>query len=164
MPNDLTLPQDVVELFESGASVVMATRDAKLKPLVGRLTGARVDQRSNPPRITVFLAEAFAKPTVANITDNGQVALAFTHVFSHRSFQAKGKAIKVGPAVESDRERIIRYNAAWAEVLYETGIPRAVTRQNATWPAVAITIEVEQMFVQTPGPKAGIVWKEGAER
>jgi hypothetical protein len=155
-------PPDVVELFESGASIVMATRDAQLRPEVARACGAVVDRTQR--RITVFLAESLADRTLANLGDNGQIAVAFTEIFQHRSIQTKGKVVSVEHAAEIHQDAIKRYMGAWAEALYQTGIPRAVTLQCATWPAMAITYDAEELFIQTPGPKAGHAWKAGAER
>jgi hypothetical protein len=36
-----------------------------------------------------------------------------------------------------------------------TGVPRRVTRSFAHWPAFAIEIDVDPVFEQTPGPRAG---------
>ena len=149
----MAFPPDVVELFESGASIVVGTRDERLRPHVARAGGAKVDRAAN--RITVFLAESVAAPTVTNLAANGAIAVSFTAVFSHRSIQTKGKVVSVAPAAESDRDLVKHYMSAWAEVLYQTGIPRAVTLQCASWPAVAITFDVSETFNQTPGPKAG---------
>ena len=149
----MAFPPDVVELFESGASIVIGTRDAMRRPEVARAGGAKVDRTAN--RITVFLAEAVAGRTVANLSANGDIAVSFTAVYSHRSIQAKGKVVSVAPAADSERDVVKHYMSAWAEVLYQTGIPRAVTLQCASWPAVAITFDVRETFNQTPGPKAG---------
>ncbi len=42
-----------------------------------------------------------------------------------------------------------------AEVLDRIGVPRRVTRSFAHWPAFAIEIDVDDVFEQTPGPRAG---------
>ncbi|MFO0734469.1 MAG: hypothetical protein U0270_01245 [Labilithrix sp.] len=150
-------PPDVIELFEGGASIVIGTRDAKLRPEIGRACGAVADRKAR--RITVFLPEAIAAGTLANIAENGQIAVAFTEIFHHRSIQTKGKVVSADRAAEIHQDTIKRYMGAWAEALYQTGIPRAVTLQCATWPAVAITYDAAEVFVQTPGPKAGAAWK-----
>jgi hypothetical protein len=159
------LPNDLVELFEGGASIVMATRDGKLRPEVARACGAVVDRtESSRARITVFLAESVAARTVANLAENRELAVLFTEIFRHRSIQTKGKVVSVERAAEVHQDAIKRYMGAWSEALYQTGIPRAVTLQCATRPATAITYDAEELFVQTPGPKAGQIWKAGADR
>jgi hypothetical protein len=40
-------------------------------------------------------------------------------------------------------------------VLDRIGIPSALTRNASCWPAFAVTLRVEQVFDQTPGPNAG---------
>jgi hypothetical protein len=39
--------------------------------------------------------------------------------------------------------------------LAQIGIPRDVTREWVTWPAVAIRLKATAIFNQTPGPDAG---------
>jgi hypothetical protein len=41
-------------------------------------------------------------------------------------------------------------------VLAQIGIPRRVTRAVTCWPAFAIQMKVEEIYDQTPGPKAGL--------
>jgi hypothetical protein len=43
----------------------------------------------------------------------------------------------------------------FAEVLEAVGLPVRVTNSMSHWPAFAIDVSVEQVFDQTPGPKAG---------
>ena len=47
------------------------------------------------------------------------------------------------------------HHAAFAEVLYITGIPRATTLRLNVWPSIALTFGVTDIFTQTPGPNAG---------
>lgn len=109
------LPTDLVELFEGGASIVMATRDGKLRPEVARACGALVDRAQR--RITVFLAESVAARTVANLAENRDLAVLFTEIFRHRSIQTKGKVVSVERAAEVHQDAIKRYMGAWSEVL-----------------------------------------------
>ena len=43
----------------------------------------------------------------------------------------------------------------FADVLSELGLARKFTRAITHWPAFAIDMKVENVFDQTPGPKAG---------
>jgi hypothetical protein len=44
---------------------------------------------------------------------------------------------------------------AFASVLETVGVPKRMTHAMIHWPAFAITVRVEQVFEQSPGPKAG---------
>jgi len=43
----------------------------------------------------------------------------------------------------------------FADVLDLVGVPRRITRSLARWPAFAVDVEVDAVFDQTPGPRAG---------
>jgi hypothetical protein len=147
------LADDLTELFESGVSILVGTRDASFVPEAMRGCGAIV----HPDRrhITVFLPTSVSERTVANLRDNAQVAVAFSRVLDHASIQVKGRVEDIRPATETDRDVIARYHVAFAEMIYMAGIPRARTRTMNVWPSVAITFEVTDIFEQTPGPRAG---------
>ena len=40
-------------------------------------------------------------------------------------------------------------------ILEQMGLPRAITLSVQHWPAFAVDVEVESVFDQTPGPRAG---------
>ena len=47
------------------------------------------------------------------------------------------------------------YLAQFRETLYLIGLPRSLTARFNGWPVVAVTFEVRDVFLQTPGPGAG---------
>jgi len=147
------LPKEVVELFESGVSLLIGTRDAKLVPEATRGCGAIV----HPCRtqLTVFIPDTAGSRALANLRDNGCIAVNFSSVLDHKALQVKGKLVGTRPAKEEEREILVRYHAAFTEVLYLVGIPRSITRLLDDWPCTACTFEVTDIFHQTPGPGAG---------
>jgi hypothetical protein len=142
-----------VEFFESGVSILVATRDAALRPACARGAGASV--RAPEGVVTVYLPTAVAARTLANVDDNGQIAVTFSRPLTHYSIQIKG--ICAGTRAGTDEDRAIqqRYRAAYTEQLHAVGLPRATAARLAWWPSVAIDIAVRDFFVQTPGPNAG---------
>jgi hypothetical protein len=147
------LPEDLVDLVEGGVSAFVGTRDAAMCPEIVRSTGALVS--TDRKRITVFLPEATSKRTVANVRDNGEVAVGFSRPFDNLSIQIKGRSVDLHLAGDPERATPERYHAAYVEQLYMVGLPRSLTTRINTWPAWALTIEVRDVFVQTPGPGAG---------
>ena len=59
------LPGDLVEFFESGVSILVATRDTTLRPACARAIGASV--RANDRVVTIYLPEAASRRTLANL-------------------------------------------------------------------------------------------------
>lgn len=147
------IPKEIAELFESGVSLLIGTRDAKLVPEATRGCGAVV--HACRTQLTVFIPDTAGRIALANLKDNGKIAVNFSSVLDHKALQVKGKLVDTRPAREDEREILLRYHAAFTEVLYLVGIPRSVTRLLDDWPCTAVTFEVTDIFHQTPGPGAG---------
>ncbi len=144
---------DLAAFLESGVSVLVGTRDARLVSECQRALGMRVEPDGQ--HLTVFVPCAVGGRVVANARANGRVAVCCARVEDHQSIQLKGNAIEIREASESEREWIERYRNAFAEVLAMIGMPRALTLRMAHWPCWAIRVRVDSSFVQTPGPGAG---------
>jgi predicted pyridoxine 5'-phosphate oxidase superfamily flavin-nucleotide-binding protein len=147
------IPEDLVDFLEGGVSILVGTRDATLRPDASRAVGARVS--GDRERITLFLSERTAARALSNLEDNARIAVGFSRPHDHFAIQLKGSVTERRPA--SDAERVVpeRYLAAYVEQLYLVGLPRSITRRIVVWPGVAVTVAVEDLFVQTPGPGAG---------
>jgi len=74
----------------------------------------------------------------------------------HRSYQVKGRLAEVRAANEDERRRIERYRAALAQHFGSVGLPPRLTNRLSHWPAHAVRLVVEELFLQTPGPDAGV--------
>ena len=154
------LPAELVEFVESGVSELVGTRDAALRPHAMRGFGVVV--RPDREGITLFLAEKVSQDVLADLRDNGQIAVTFSRPIDHRSVQLKGKATEVRPTSSAERLIQERYLAAWVEQLFQVGLPRALGRRMQIFPSVAVQIEVHEIFQQTPGPGAGRRMEHGA--
>lgn len=158
MPSDpssqpFRIPADLVDFFEGGVSLLVGTCDTDKKPESTRAVGALVG--ADRTRLTIFLNHANAERTIANLAANPRVAVCFTRPIDHRTVQAKGRALAVRPALDSERPRLERYLSSFVEALYLVGVTRAVAGRLAHWPSTAVEIEVDSLFQQTPGPGAG---------
>jgi hypothetical protein len=146
-------PPELREFLESGVSILLGTRSDRLLPDCCRIVGARLE--ADGSALTVFLPAATAERSIANLRDNGWAAVCFARAMDHRSVQIKGRMLTIRDADEEDRERIVRYRSALAEAWGVIGIPPRITLRMAHWPCHALTIRVESVFDQTPGPGAG---------
>jgi hypothetical protein len=147
------ISSELAAFLESGVAILVGTRDARLVPDATRAIGARVGKGG--AELTVFLPDVISGPALANLRDNGRVAVAFSRAADHRTFQVKGQAVEVRPATAEERAVVDRFRCAWASALSEVGLPPRITLRMAHWPAHAVRVRVERIFVQTPGPGAG---------
>ena len=140
-----------LQLLEDGAAFYLATRDAENLPDVAVLTGAAAGRE--PGTLTVYMVEGWTQ-TLANLRDNGRVAVTLARLADYRTFQLKGRALGVRAARDDERPLIERQHEAFARSADFEQLGHVV-RSWASWPCVAIDIHVEQVFAQTPGPGAG---------
>lgn len=154
----MEIRSELVDFLTSGVSLLVGTRDPDNVPACVRAMGAIVapDRRS----LTVLLPVATADRTLANLRDNGRIAVTFSRIIDHRGVQIKGQCLAIRPAT-ADEERVQRaYADAWFAALEEIGLPRATTARLAVTPGVAIEVRPETVFEQTPGPSAGRVLEQ----
>jgi hypothetical protein len=116
------------------------SRDAQKKPAAMRAMGAHVsdDGRS----VTVFLPEPNAARTLANLRDNGRIAVTFSRPSDYRSIQVKGSCVDFRPATEEERARQKTYAAAFVDDLATVGMARENTGRLTYWPSIAVRISV----------------------
>ena len=147
-----SISPELAEFLQSGIGVLVGSRDARMLPEVARAFGARVETGGR--ELTLFLPVATAERTLANARENGRLAVCFSAI-DHRSYQVKGRMKGVREADENDRRSIERYRAALAQMYGTVGMPPRLTYRISHWPAHAVRMEVESIFIQTPGPGAG---------
>ncbi len=133
--------------------IVLGTRDRMLRPAIGRAVGARVVADD----AIVLGVSAWQWPaTVENLGANGMLAVTFARPEDYVSYQFKGRGT-VREAVSGDVAAANRYIAAIGATLGGLGVPEAVM---APWfvtrDLVVVRFAVEEAFVQTPGPTAGV--------
>lgn len=145
-------------LFASGGvSVLVATVDANGIPSCSRGVAAR--PADDFESMTVYLPVATAHETLANVATTHRIAVSCTLPISHSSIQLKGLSRGVRMAHESERPFVREQLESFAAALDDIGLPRRITRSMSHWPAFAIDLSIEEVFDQTPGPKAGNPFK-----
>lgn len=150
----IVLSPELVELLESGVSILVGTCDDELRPDACRGLGARVsaDRRV----VTVLLNDALAGRLRENLANGGRFALAFSRIFDHHSLQLKGRAVALRRGDAEDELTQQRYLVAFGEQISVAGMPRSVIQQVRISPCLAVDMVVDAVFDQTPGPRAGM--------
>jgi hypothetical protein len=149
-----TIPEDMVDFLEGGVSILVGTRDPHGLPVVARGVGAAASR--DRTAMTIYLHEDWGAKALANIAANGELAVGFSRPLDNFAIQLKGKCTNlVAAAAQGDRSIVDRYHASYGEQLYMVGFPRSLTKRFRVWPSTAVTFDVRDIFVQTPGPDAG---------
>lgn len=147
------IPPAMVQLLETGVSVVVGTRDAALMPECTRAWGILVGR--DRASVTIFLTETISRKTLENLKDNGLIAISCTRPTDHLACQLKGRLRAMRPATASDRARSRTWHREFSAELIAIGVPAGVCEAWITEPALALDIEVTDVFHQTPGPGTG---------
>src|SRR4051794_4352615 len=82
------LPPELYQLLDGPSVMYLATRNAALEPLSALAFG--LQPGSDGRELTVFLPAAVSPPTLANLRDNGQIAVSLVRPSDHRALQIKG--------------------------------------------------------------------------
>lgn len=147
------ISRELASFLESGISILVGSRDAQKRPATMRAMGAIVG--ADRHTIAVFVPEPNAARTLANLADNGRIAVTFSRPSDYRSFQLKGRCLTVRPATTDELERQKLYLDAFVDDLALVGMGRQTTERLTYMPSIAVEIAVEALFEQTPGPAAG---------
>jgi hypothetical protein len=147
------IPPQLFDLLQTGVSVIVGTRDASFMPESTRAWGIHVAK--DCASVTIFLTEAISKKTLQNLRDNGLVAISCTRPTDHVACQLKGRLRTIRPAGQTDREQSANWHRDFTQELVAIGVPSGMCEAWMTEPALAIEVDVTEVFHQTPGPGAG---------
>lgn len=146
------IPGKLVEFLHGPRIMILGTRDAKLRPAVARAFGALADAAKDS--ITFFLPDGNAERSLANLADNGRVALTVTEPVSHETYQFKGAHIESRASTEKDMAVQDIYLEKLIAHLTPIGAD-AHFEGTVLYPSTAVAFSVQDVFIQTPGPGAG---------
>jgi hypothetical protein len=149
------IPERVVEVLQGPSVMQVGTRNAELRPAHSYVNGVIVDDDRRT--LTFFVTERRSVRILSDLEDNGRVALTIAQA-SHEAYQLKGSYVSSRSATDADyafqedyRSKIWPAIAEfWPEEMVKQLFLGAEYR-----PSVGITFRVEEVFEQTPGPRAG---------
>ena len=150
------IPDRVAEHLQGPSFIQVATRNAELRPAHAHVLAAVV--HDDKQTVTFFVAEKRSKQIVADLENNGRVALEAAQA-THEAYQMKGKYVSSRPSTEEDYAVQEKYQKMIVEGLLqffpeELAKPLAAVESDYR-PSIAITFRVEEIYLQTPGPGAG---------
>jgi hypothetical protein len=138
---------------DGGTSVLVGSADSNAVPACCR--GIAVSTDSTLSRATVYVPVATSRDVIANAATTRRLAVMITRVVEHLGIQLKGSVEAIRMAGAEEGPFVRRRLQEFAEVVDEIGLPRRIFLGVSHWPAFAVEITVEEVFDQTPGPRAG---------
>jgi general stress protein 26 len=140
------------ELLETGAAIMVATRDEDLRPHVTRGWGGRLDAAAEALELALTVSDDLH--VVADLEANGEIAVTVVSPTSYLAMQVTGHVEWIGQVGPDDRERIDTHLARFVDEVTTVGMSPTVARI-AGDRFVAVRIALRQFFEQTPGARAG---------
>jgi hypothetical protein len=146
---------DGLREFVTGPVLLMVSAaDAARRPAIGRAMGAR---SGKPGEIDVMVSRWQWPDVVRNIELTGRLALTASRASDYETYQLKGRAA-VREAGAEELECARRYHQAIGEALSRGGVPAYLAAQwSADRGLVFARLRVDEVYVQTPGPRAGTI-------
>lgn len=150
------IPGKLVRFLEQHATVAFAgLRNGDLVPFGHRVSGWRVgaDQRT----ITIFFPDDFLQGLIELLQQNGELAVTVEEISSHETYQFKGRYRQHREVNEDDLDIVNRIRHRFArslKALYHN-VPEDVLREFVSPASLAVEFEVQEIYLQTPGPGAG---------
>ena len=144
---------ELKSFLEPDRVVSVGTTSDDLIPSGVRAWGPTVSEDGSS--IQMFLDRPSAASVIANLRDNGRVAVCFTHIYTLRSVQLKGRCVEIGDPSAEDWPVIEKHRSGFAEAAEVIGYPRPLIRNLWSTQVVKIRMVVDEIFDQTPGPGAG---------
>jgi hypothetical protein len=150
---------ELPRIVEGLTAIAVGTRDSSLVPACVQAVGLAADAAG---RVTVYVPEATGQACFANIEANGAVAVAMEKILTHRTVQVKGRCLEMRPARPDERAIVERCMNSFIDDVVTAGGPRPILLTKNRWPCRAVTLDVTEVFDQTPGPRAGLPFQPGA--
>ena len=149
----MQIGNELAAFLASPVMIIMGTCDSTGRPDIARVVGARVDSEAGAVELVL---SAWQWPrAVVNVRTRGRVAVTFARPTDYVSYQVKGRA-DLRAADAQALALAARYMEDVSAVLVSLGLQRSVLDAWFTdREAVVVRLEVDAIYVQTPGAKAG---------
>jgi hypothetical protein len=142
--------------IQGGVSIVVAARNADHATTVSRAVGCRVS--ADRRQVTLLLSAAQSAELLADVRDNGIIAVVFSQPRRHLAIQLKGGDAGVVPLADEDPHLVAAYRKRLADEVAPIGYNDAFVKAVMSvvpGDLVAVAFTPSAAFLQTPGPKAG---------
>jgi hypothetical protein len=144
----------VASFIEGRVMILIATRNAAHRPMIGRATGARFDTESG--RITLLVSASQWPDAVAHALPGAPLSATFVKPDSYRAYQIKGPVADQRPANAVEQARGTHYVEDMLDTMGALGVTRLqLSSTLSDRDLVRISFYPRDLFVQTPGPQAG---------
>jgi len=147
----MVIDDELADFVASHVMIIVGTAG----PEIARAVGARADRAAH--RLDLLVSAWQWPEAVAGLVPGSRIAVTFARPADYVSLQVKGAVEDVGAADDGDRDRAAGYIAGITETLTGLGLdPLVIEPWQSDRELMRLRIRPEAVFVQTPGPQAGL--------
>jgi len=138
----------MVRFLHGGCALIVCTFYAEGEPYASRAWGLTVMCAEDAVRVRLLVTP--------DVVAEGRIAITATDVPTLHSLQLKGRIAHVEPMTETDLAKFEQYTEDFYGDIERTDhIPRDLLERVRPREFLACTIVVDELYNQTPGPRAG---------
>lgn len=142
------------QLIETtGVSMVMSTRDENLWPDLCEVLGLHFNE--NASKAMLFVSEEHAAKCLSNIKNNGCIAISLSRPCTFQAAQLKGKVANVHAMTAEEKDKSLSWSQRFRKEIQLIGVPNEAAMGLRLKADMTIEVDIENIFIQTPGPQAG---------
>ncbi len=147
------IPDKFVEFIHGNTAIYIGAGNEKMKTTVNHVVGAKVNPDGDS--FTCYIPKAGTDKLVSYLEACNKYAVTMATIPSHEAYQFKGTCISVREADDGAVKYAQTYLDKMVDFTSQFGIPEELFSNFIVDPSVAVTIKVEEIYDQTPGPGAG---------
>jgi hypothetical protein len=153
----VVISQEMTAFLESGCGLIIGLPSADGAPIASRGWGLTVvaDGPEGDDHLRLLVGTSDERP-VRQMRPGTSIAVTGSDVRTLQSVQVKGRILSVVAAEDADRARAQRYCDDFLGVVAEIDhLPRSLLARLVPDEYLACVITLDELFDQTPGPRAG---------
>jgi hypothetical protein len=150
---EVAVDADVAAFLREGVAVVVATRDAELRPEITR--GWAPVLSADGRGLQLCLSAEPGSRTIANLEQNGDLAATFALPTTYRSVQIKGAVRELREPTPDELALVRAHLDAFVQDAEQVGLSRVAGERFGEPPFITVAIAIRALFDQTPGARAG---------
>ena len=141
------------EFFKKNIFIHVGTRNGNMQP--NEVMAWGINDGSDRKTLTIFIPKAAIEKTLVNLQNNSKIAVTCVEPFAHESYQFKGNYISHRPCTAEETSYQDSFISGFNTFFQAAHMPHDFLSRLNYKQSVAVTFNVEDIFVQTPGPGAG---------
>jgi hypothetical protein len=150
------IPEKIVRFLEQQANLGFGgTRDRNLVPFGYRVSAWRI--AADGRTLTALIPAPAMDLLIESLEENGQFAMTVGEHLTHETYQLKGRYLGRRPVGPEEYKLVARFRERFVRS-FRGEIPDSaidLVAKAVPDPALAVDIDVHEVYVQTPGPGAG---------